>query len=61
MSVVMHAWAAVNHDLVYKSLTMGEASEEEKKPLETANGLAHAAEIVLEQLQKATEPRVNKL
>ncbi|KAJ6263503.1 hypothetical protein Dda_2067 [Drechslerella dactyloides] len=60
-SVVMHAWAEVNHDLVYKALTTGEASEDEQKLLDVANGLALAGEGVLEQLQKATETRVTTL
>ena len=56
-SVLMHAWAEVDHDLAYKPLK-GELSEEEYAILDQLNGLVIAGEIGLERLQKAGEVRV---
>jgi hypothetical protein len=55
--VLMHAWAEVEHDLVYKP-SEGELSDEEYSLLDQLNGLVLAGEIGLEQLQKAGEVRV---
>src|SRR5450432_746503 len=38
-SVLMHAWAEVNHDLVYKNLTGGPVSSDEHAILDAINGL----------------------
>lgn len=62
-SVLMHAWAEVEHDLAYKPLN-GTLSEEENAILDELNGLVMAGEIALERLQKAGEERIkanNKL
>jgi ppGpp synthetase/RelA/SpoT-type nucleotidyltranferase len=56
-SVLMHAWAEVNHDLVYKPL-QGELSNDEYAILDKLNGLVIAGEIDLEHLQRAGEARV---
>jgi hypothetical protein len=56
-SVLMHAWAEVEHDLAYKPLA-GDLSEEEYSLLNQLNGLVIAGEIALERLQKAGEARV---
>jgi ppGpp synthetase/RelA/SpoT-type nucleotidyltranferase len=56
-SVLMHAWAEVNHDLAYKPLE-GDLSEQEYAILDQLNGLVIAGEIGLETLQKAGEARV---
>jgi ppGpp synthetase/RelA/SpoT-type nucleotidyltranferase len=56
-SVVMHAWAEVEHDLVYKPV-QGTLSEDEYAILDQLNGLVIAGEIALERLQKAGEARV---
>jgi ppGpp synthetase/RelA/SpoT-type nucleotidyltranferase len=56
-SVLMHAWAEVEHDLVYKP-SAGELSEEEYLLLDQLNGLVISGEISLERLQKAGEARV---
>lgn len=56
-SVLMHAWAEVEHDLEYKPLG-GELSENEYAVLDLLNGLVMSGEIALEQLQKAGEARV---
>jgi ppGpp synthetase/RelA/SpoT-type nucleotidyltranferase len=56
-SVLMHAWAEVEHDLVYKPLSGG-LSEQEYAILDQLNGLVISGEIALEQLQKAGEARV---
>lgn len=56
-SVLMHAWAEVEHDLVYKPTT-GSLSEEELSILDELNGLVMAGEIALGRLEKAGELRV---
>lgn len=58
-SVLMHAWAEVEHDLVYKPLSGG-LSEEELAILDQINGLVLTGEIALEQLQKAMTKRTRK-
>lgn len=55
-SVLMHAWAEVEHDLVYKPLS-GSLSEEELSILDEINGLVLTGEIALERLQKAMTNR----
>lgn len=56
-SVLMHSWAEVEHDLIYKPL-QGDLSENEYAILDELNGLVLAGEIALERLQKAGESRV---
>ena len=56
-SVLMHAWAEVEHDLVYKPL-QGELSLDEYAVLDELNGLVMAGELALERLQRAGEARV---
>ncbi len=58
-SVLMHAWAEVEHDLVYKPLS-GELSAREHALLDQLNGLVQAGEISLEQLQEAGDSRVSQ-
>jgi ppGpp synthetase/RelA/SpoT-type nucleotidyltranferase len=58
-TVLMHSWAEVEHDLVYKPL-QGQLSEEEHKILDDLNGLVLAGENALERLQKAREARGNR-
>ncbi|WP_344078955.1 RelA/SpoT domain-containing protein [Luedemannella helvata] len=55
-SVLMHAWAEVEHDLAYKP-SEGALSEEEEAILDELNGLVLAGEIALERLQKAGKAR----
>ncbi len=56
-SALMHAWAEVEHDLVYKP-HIGRLSEEEFKILDELNGLVLSGEIALERLQKAFKKRI---
>ena len=58
-SVLMHAWAEVEHDLVYKPLSGG-LSEEELSILDEINGLVLSGEIALELLQKAMTKRTRE-
>ena len=58
-SLLMHAWAEVEHDLAYKP-TKGELSEAEYAILDELNGLVIAGEIALERLHKALEARVSQ-
>ncbi|WP_394699670.1 GTP pyrophosphokinase family protein [uncultured Anaeromusa sp.] len=57
-SVLMHAWAEVEHDLSYKTYN-GLLSEEEMAILDELNGLVLAGEISLERLQRAIRCRVD--
>jgi ppGpp synthetase/RelA/SpoT-type nucleotidyltranferase len=56
-SVLMHAWAEVEHDLIYKPI-QGALSEDEYAILDELNGLVLSGEIALERLQRAGESRV---
>jgi hypothetical protein len=56
-SVLMHAWAEVEHDLVYKPF-QGDLSEDEYAIIDELNGIVMAGEIALERLQRAGEVRV---
>jgi hypothetical protein len=56
-SVLMHAWAEVEHDLVYKPM-QGRLSDDEYAILDELNGLVMTGEIALERLQKAGDARV---
>ena len=57
-SVLMHAWAEVEHDLVYKA-QYGNLSVDELAILDELNGLIIAGEIALERLQRALKVRVS--
>jgi ppGpp synthetase/RelA/SpoT-type nucleotidyltranferase len=56
-SVLMHAWAEVEHDLVYKP-QQGSLSYDEYSILDQINGLVVAGELALEQLQRVGKQRV---
>jgi hypothetical protein len=56
-SVLMHSWAEVEHDLIYKP-QQGPLSYEEHAILDELNGLVLAGEVALEQLQRAGDARV---
>lgn len=58
-SVLMHAWAEVEHDLAYKPLS-GILSEDEWAILDELNGLVLAGEISLERLQRAVKSRIRR-
>lgn len=58
-SVLMNAWAEVEHDLVYKPLS-GKLSDDELALLDQINGLVISGEIALEQLQKAMMKRTRE-
>ena len=58
-SVLMHAWAEVEHDLVYKPF-QGTLSEDELAILDELNGMVLAGEIALERLQRAGELRITR-
>jgi ppGpp synthetase/RelA/SpoT-type nucleotidyltranferase len=49
-SVLMHAWAEVEHDLIYKPLD-GKLSEDEYAILDELNGLVLTGEVALRRLQ----------
>jgi len=55
-SVLMHAWAEVEHDLVYKPVS-GPLSLDEHAVLDELNGLVLAGEIALERLERAEAAR----
>jgi ppGpp synthetase/RelA/SpoT-type nucleotidyltranferase len=55
-SVLMHAWAEVEHDLVYKPVS-GPLSLDEHAVLDELNGLVLAGELALERLERAEAAR----
>ena len=56
-SVLMHSWAEIEHDLVYKPKN-GRLSWKEHKILAGLNALIIAGEIALEKLQKTMSDRI---
>lgn len=58
-SVLMHAWAEVEHDLIYKPLN-GNISYEEHQILDEINGLVLSGELALARLQTAVERRLEE-
>lgn len=58
-TVLMHAWAEVEHDLVYKPLS-GQLSRDEYEILDELNGMILSGEIALKRLQKAVNERVSR-
>jgi ppGpp synthetase/RelA/SpoT-type nucleotidyltranferase len=58
-SVLMHAYAEISHDLVYKP-EKGELSTEEKLLLEQLNQIVLAGEVALTRLQSKIEGRTDK-
>jgi len=57
-SIVMHAWAEVEHDIIYKQIS-GAPSVEEQMIIDEINGLVLAAELALKRLQRALEDRTS--
>lgn len=55
-SLLMHAWAEVEHDLTYKQ-KKGLVSYDEYESLDEINGLVMAGEISLQRLKRITELR----
>lgn len=53
-SVLMHAWAEVTHDLIYKP-EKGKLTPEELKMISDLNDIVQAGEATLERLQKSVE------
>jgi ppGpp synthetase/RelA/SpoT-type nucleotidyltranferase len=58
-SVLMHAWAEVTHDLIYKP-EKGKLTPEEMKLLKDLNDLVQMGEQQLEKLQNAIEHRTSE-
>ncbi len=58
-SVLMHAWAEVTHDLLYKP-EKGELTPEEKASLSNLNNLVQEGERQLEKLQSSMENRTDE-
>ena len=57
-SLLMHAWAEVEHDLAYKQ-KKGKVSFDEYEALDEINGLVIAGEISLQRLQRISELRMS--
>jgi ppGpp synthetase/RelA/SpoT-type nucleotidyltranferase len=59
-SIIMHAWAEVEHDLIYKPY-QGSLSPEEYAILDELNGIVLSGERVLERLHKAGQQRKEQI
>lgn len=57
VSVLLHAWAEVEHDIVYKSIK-AKAGNEERKILDSLNGFIRASELLLDQLHSIHTNRI---
>ncbi len=58
MSMFMHSWAEIEHDMIYKPLS-GEIDDEQRAIIDQLNGLIQASEIAVELLQKSLGRRDN--
>lgn len=56
-SLLMHAWAEVEHDLTYKQ-KKGTVSYDERESLDEINGLVLTGELSLQRLQRISELRI---
>ncbi len=56
----MHAWSEVEHDLIYKPVTGGNVSRDERDILNQLNGMILSGEIALEMLQRAVNIRLSR-
>ena len=59
VSILMHAWAQVEHDILYKS-EFEDASQEEVTWIRTTRGLIGATEVIINQLHKQYLARTQK-
>jgi ppGpp synthetase/RelA/SpoT-type nucleotidyltranferase len=57
VSVLVHAWAEVEHDITYKSIFDG-ATRDEIVILDCLNGLIRSSELLLEQLHQLYKARI---
>jgi ppGpp synthetase/RelA/SpoT-type nucleotidyltranferase len=57
VSVLLHAWAQVEHDIVYKNIK-AKASKEERIILDSLNGFIISSELLLDQLHTMITDRV---
>jgi hypothetical protein len=55
----MHAWAEIEHDLIYKPEN-GNVSDDEEAILDEVNGLVLTGEVALEGLQRALQRRLTE-
>lgn len=60
VSVLLHAWAEVEHDITYKSIK-ADAGMEERQILDCLNGQILSAEMLLNQLHSVHTSRVKSL
>jgi ppGpp synthetase/RelA/SpoT-type nucleotidyltranferase len=58
VSVLLHAWAEVEHDITYKSIK-AEAGMEERQILDCLNGFIISSELLLNRLHSVHTNRVN--
>ena len=56
-SLIMHAWADIHHDLIYKP-NSGELTADDERILDLSNGIIVAGESALRQLQKNLDQKV---
>lgn len=59
-TVLMHAWAEVEHDLIYKP-SSGDISHEEHQILDEVNGLVLSGELAMARLQTVASQRLKEL
>ncbi|KAF1956101.1 hypothetical protein CC80DRAFT_492391 [Byssothecium circinans] len=60
VSVLLHAWAQVEHDIIYKSIK-AKAGVEERQILDSLNGFIISSELLLDQLYTRHKNRVESL
>ena len=60
VSVLLHVWAEVEHDITYKSIK-ARAGKQERLILDALNGMILSSELLLDQLHSIHEKRVDDL
>lgn len=60
VSALVHAWAEVGHDVLYKGHTFGKATNQEQLLLDALNGLIQSGDLLLQQFHELVEERTYK-
>ncbi|KAF2262813.1 hypothetical protein CC78DRAFT_605216 [Lojkania enalia] len=60
VSALVHAWAEVGHDILYKSHAYGKPTIQERRILDALNGLIQSGDLLLQQFQELVNERTYK-
>lgn len=60
VSALVHAWAEVGHDVLYKSHAYGKPTIQERRILDSLKGLIQSGDLLMEQFQELVDERTYK-